>query len=260
MAIITETIKNIRSRISLAIVIILLFTFLIQILSYSFAWVTYNYWYDDISNSGMVNESYIEYSVYSIQIHFPDFNSSIIFQSGNSDAAKAHNDLVIKSYNLLEKKLQSIDGCVISYRNSGGGITLDNADAYAISSDAEHGYDGSFYLDLDEQTGGGYSKYGFTPEQISQFCNYKVTYIDTRSILLEGFRYSEGGFTEDNLKYDYMFTDEGEIPTIPIVMGYDFREYYDLGDTFLSGSSLCTSAMIKNHEITPNLSDQFMAR
>ncbi len=259
MAIITETIKNIRSRISLAIVIILLFTFLIQILSYSFAWVTYNYWYVESENTGMTNEAYIEYSVYSIKVLFPDFESSIIIKPGKSDSAKAHNDLVVKSYKSLVKKLQSIDGCVISYRNSAGGITLDNADAYAISSDAEHGHDGSFYLDL-EQTGESYSKYGFTPEQISQFCNYKVTYIDTRSILLEGFRYSEGGFTEDNLKYDYMFTDEGEIPTIPIVMGYDFREYYDLGDTFLSDSSLINSALIKNHEITPGISDQFMAR
>ena len=71
MAIITETIKNIRSRISLAIVIILLFTFLIQILSYLFAWILF-YRTDDISNTGMVNESYIEYSVYSMQTVFPD--------------------------------------------------------------------------------------------------------------------------------------------------------------------------------------------
>ena len=101
MAVIIETIKNIRSRISLAIVIILLFTFLIQILSYSFAWVTYNYWYDDISNSGMVNESYIEYAVYSMQTFFPDRDSGSIFKSGNSDAAKAHNKAVVKSYKSL---------------------------------------------------------------------------------------------------------------------------------------------------------------
>jgi hypothetical protein len=260
MAIITETIKNIRSRISLAIVIVLLFTFLIQILSYSFAWVTYNYWYDDVSNSGMVNESYIEYSVYSIQIHFPDFNSVFIFQSGNSDAAKAHNDLVIKSFKSLEKKLRSIEGYVLSFRNLGSGIILDNADAYAISSDAEHGYDSSYYLDLDKKMADGYSKYGFTPEQISQFCSYHVAQMDIRAILMEGFRYSEGGFTEDNLKYDYMFTDDGEMPTIPIVMGWDFRNYYEIGDIFYSDGSLIQAALIKKGEANPSVIDQDMAR
>ena len=46
----------------------MLFTFLIQISSYSLAWVTYHFWSDDQFNSGIINnEAYIEYSVYSIR-------------------------------------------------------------------------------------------------------------------------------------------------------------------------------------------------
>ena len=136
---------------------------------------------------------------------------------------------------------------------------MDNSAAYEISFDADHGHGGSYYLDMDNQFG-FYTKYGFTPAQISQFCCYYCVAIDINSILLEGFRYSEGGFTEDNLRYDYMFTDDGEIPTIPIVMGFDFRKYYKIGDIFYSDSSLAQAADIKNGELKPGIADQDMAR
>ena len=137
---------------------------------------------------------------------------------------------------------------------------MDNSAAYEISHDAEHGIDGSYYVNMDKQMGGAFSKAGFTSEQISRFCNYNAVCIDIRSILMEGFIYSEGGFTEDNLKYDYMFTEEGDIPTVPIVMGSDFRKYYEIGDLFLSSDSLLQAALIKNGEYKPGIADQMWAR
>jgi hypothetical protein len=253
----SDAIKNIKSNITLAVIVALLFTFLIQILSYSFAWVTYNFWFTEISNSGLTNESYIEYSVYSVRITNEEYmmNLSNVFNSGKlvpdssdptilrvvpfTEEEQTEHDAaiaaIVESYDILTEKLKAIDGYILSKRSFGAGFSSDDSRAYELSTEVQRAENTgreiiNSFLRQEEATG-FYSSLGYTMEQIRGFCHYNAARIDVDSILLEGLTYCKGeGFTEENLRFDYTISPEGQLPVIPIVMGYSFMQYYDIGD------------------------------
>jgi hypothetical protein len=267
----TEAIKNIRSNIPLAITIVLLFTMLIQILSYSFAWITYVYWSDLVYDSGIKNEMYIEYSVYSLrnthsgnwgevfkrektQIDPENPQNKIIIPL--TDEEKAYNDSVIASYNVLKEKLDKIDGIIFAYRHWGV-LKSDNGNAFPISMSAAQGQNYAenkaammFFTDM-----------GYTEEEISQFCDYNCVYIGVDTLLMEGLTYCDGeGFTEENLNYDYVITEDGTLPTIPVVMGYDFREYYNIGDVISNPEGPYQAQKKKEGKVATDIYDQTFGR
>lgn len=269
----TEAVKNIKSRMILSIIIVLLFVFLVQLLSYTLAWTTYHFWSDDIHNSGIINnEAYIEYSVYSIrqkagteynhdifiseirEMNPEDFNNPIT--SPLTEEEIAYNDAVIASYNKLSEQLDNIDGYIFSDKTWGAFFKSDNGKAYELSIQGngttdvgygDHEISRMFFTDL-----------GYTIEEISQFCDYQLVRIDIDTVLMEGFTYYEGvGFTEENLNFEYIITEDGTLPTIPIVMGYDFKDYYDVGDIISNPEGPYQVKMINEGHITPGYSDQF---
>lgn len=238
----TEAVKNIKSNITLSVIIVLLFTFLIQLISYSFAWITYNFWSTEIHNSGITNEAYIEYSIYSIQrkstenYNYDIFISEKRYNPENpadpiiiplTDEEKEYNNSVIVSYNNLTEQLKNINGYIFSGKNWGSYLKSDNGNAYELSDQGIRGVND--YVEIDSITN-AFSDMGYTKEEISQFCDYRCVKIDIDTILMEGFTYCEGeGFTEDNLDFEYTITD-GKLPTVPIVMGYEFKDFFDIGD------------------------------
>ncbi len=241
----SDAIKSIRSSISLTIIIVLLFTFLIQILSYSFAWVTYNYWHSESQNTGMTNEVYLEYSVYSFQGGYDSLETPRVFISSLSldettgqiierdltQEEKQHNEAVFASYDKLNSNLKNIDGYFFSNRKLSG-IIADDDRAYKLTTGYERGRK---RISENELLLEQFLDIGYSIEDVEHFCQYDCFFIDRTTILMEGFVYSEGeGFTEQNLNYDYVITEDGHLPTVPIVMGNDFREYFDIGDVLNS--------------------------
>ncbi len=271
---ITEAMKNIRSNITLSVTIVILFTMLIQILSYSFAWITYRYWSGGMFDSGIKNEAYIEYSVYSLQkageAERKDIYGVFITEKTQpdpenpqnrtivplTDEEKAYNDSVIASYYVLKEKIDKIEGLIFSWR-TWTFLKSDSGKAFSISSSAEEGMNYAenelslmFYTDM-----------GYTEEEIRQFCDYNCVNINIDTVLIEGLTYCEGeGFTEENLKFDYVITEEGGIPTIPIVMGYDFREYYDIGDVISNPEGPYQAKMKKEGRVSTDIQDQYYAK
>ena len=270
----TEAIKNIKANITLSVIIVLLFTFLIQISSYSIAGVTYHFWSDDQFNSGIINnEAYIEYSVYSIRrkagttynddifiseiraINPEDFNNPIT--SPLTEEEIAYNDAVIASYNKLSEQLDNIDGYVFADRwwnylisDNGSGYELSEEGQGRISNFADSEISIMFYTDI-----------GYTVDEIRQFCTYNAVYMDLETVLMEGFTYCEGeGFTEKNLDFEYLIKEDGTLPTIPIVMGYDFREYFDIGDVLLNPETRYAIKMRNEGRFDPGNRDQQYAR
>ncbi|MBE6896617.1 MAG: hypothetical protein E7477_05885 [Ruminococcaceae bacterium] len=269
----TEAFKNIKANITLSVIIVLLFTFLIQIVSYSFAWVTYHFWSDDLYNSGMINnEAYIEYSVYSIRqksgseydpnvfisevrgINHED-NSKIIIPLTEEEIA--YNDSVIASYNKLSEQLDNIDGYIFADRKWGV-FLFDNGSGYELSEQAKGraiNYGDNEYSIMN------YTNIGYTIDEIRQFCTYNVVSMDLETILMEGFTYCEGeGFTEENLDFEYLIKEDGTLPTIPIVMGYDFREYFEIGDVLLNPDTQNEINMRNEGRSGPGFRDQQYAR
>ena len=223
----SDAIKSIRSSISLTIIIVLLFTFLIQILSYSFAWVTYNYWHSESQNTGMTNEVYLEYSVYSFQGGYDSLETPRVFISSLSldettgqiierdltQEEKQHNEAVFASYDKLNSNLKNIDGYFFSNRKLSG-IIADDDRAYKLTTGYERGRK---RISENELLLEQFLDIGYSIEDVEHFCQYDCFFIDRTTILMEGFVYSEGeGFTEQNLNYDYVITEDGHLPTVPI--------------------------------------------
>ncbi|MBO5037621.1 MAG: hypothetical protein J6D42_11165 [Clostridia bacterium] len=266
----TEAFKNIKANITLSVIIVLLFTFLIQIVSYSFAWVTYNFWSVDIHNSGMENEAYIKYSVYSLGLKSDvDYDHNILrrdkldidpethemIRIPITEEDKAYNQTVIDSYHKFIAQLNSIDGYIFTDRDWKG-LKSDNGKAYHLSQQGngtsslkygENEVRRMFFTDL-----------GYTVEEISQFCDYEGVWINKNTILMEGFTYCEGeGFTEDTLKYEYLMTEDGTMPTIPIVMGFEFIDYFDIGDVINNPEGDYQAQMINKGRASSGYNDQF---
>ena len=237
----TEAIKNIKSNITLSVIIVLLFTFLIQISSYSLAWATYYIWQNDSFGMSAKTESYLEYSIYALKSKGNVPTSPIIRSSGGKIDANgnlvrvelteediAYNEKVVENYEQIYKKLKEIDGLVI-LNKKWGELIFNDRSAYELS---RQNTDGKKEYTEDEYSLRYYGEdLGYSYEEISQFCDYNSVRYSIDTILMENFTYCEGrGWTEEDLQFDYLIKEDGTLPTTPIVMGYDFRDYYDVGD------------------------------
>lgn len=266
----TEAFKNIKSNITLSVIIVLLFTFLIQIVSHSFAWVTYNFWSTDLYNSGMEYETYIEYAVYSLEIkggsdydhnilkyekikRDPEDYNKIIEIIPLTEEEIAYNDSVVASYQKFTDKLNTIDGFIGTDRYWNF-LPSDNGKAYELSLEGLG--DRSPYGQL-EGLRMQYMDLGYTSEEIDQFCTYNCIRINIDTILMEGFTYCEGeGFTEENLDFEYLRTEDGTMPTVPVVMGFEFKDYFDIGDVFGHPDARYNELMLEKGNTVSGSSDQ----
>ncbi|MBQ4628013.1 MAG: hypothetical protein IJB44_02935 [Clostridia bacterium] len=74
---------------------------------------------------------------------------------------------------------------------------------------------------------------------------------------MEGFTYCEGeGFTEENLDFEYLRTEDGTMPTVPVVMGFEFKDYFDIGDVFGHPDARYNELMLEKGNTVSGSSDQ----
>lgn len=265
----TEAIKNIKSRLTLSVIIVLLFVLLIQVLSYSLAWMTHHLFRMESFDNTIRNEAYIEYAIYSLKpkgnISSDDLIRSEDYQYNPDDPENpivrtlteediAHNEKVVASYEIFYNKLKNIDGLILIDKTWSAPFFSDDGRAYEISLqntvNLTNHADDTNIVDFFEEL--GYSK-----NEVRQFCDYNCVRYNKETILLENFTYCEGrGWTEEDLQFDYLMQADGTLPTVPIVMGYNFKDYYDVGDVIKHPEGGYAVKMFNEGYYTPGHTDQ----
>ncbi len=263
----TEAFKNIKAKPWISLIIVLLFVFLIQILSYSLAWMSYHFWGMESYADTIKNEAFLEYSIYSLKIKSGmEFDRTELIKKPShkadpEDPSKpieiplseediAHNKKVVAAYEKLYEAVKNIDGL---YRVDNYWTNCLNADgkAYPLSLQATQGIEGfvgvEFFTDIMD----------YPLEAVRKFCTYKVVKYNVDIINMQGFTCCEGRlWTDEDLDFEYMIGDDGTPPTIPIVMGYKFREYYDVGDVLSNPENPYNSQMFLEGRFKKGVVDQ----
>ncbi|MBR5721420.1 MAG: hypothetical protein IKX78_02925 [Clostridia bacterium] len=265
---IEDAAKNIKSHIVLSVFLVLIFIFLITVLGLSFAWGNLYVLGNDSGDASLRSESFLNYSVYVLKSR-PGIPSEspvkTVTYSYNpddpenpmvnelSDEEKAHNEGVVASYKKLSSAIDGIKG-LTAVRKSFSNHICDNGSAYHLSLQSQGKIQYSyaefpdFYLDL-----------GYTLEQIERFCNYYTVKYDIDTIMFENFSCCEGRvWTEEDLEFEYTVKD-GRLPSIPVLLGYDFKGYFNIGDVLKNPEGEYTVKMINEGYVQPGYPDQDFA-
>ncbi len=263
-----EAVKNIRSNIILAVSIVLIIAFLIMVLGLAFAWGNLYVLKNDSGDNSLKPEAFLEYAIYvlnskpDIPTERPVIGATYTYNPDDpdnpvenelSDEEKAHNEAVFASYRKLSSALENIDGLNVVNKLWGSRIS-DDSSAYPLSLQAQ-GRRQYNYADAPDF----YINLGYTMEEIERFCDYYAVKYDINTILLENFTCCKGRiWTEKDLDFEYLVKD-GCLPTIPVLMGYDFIDYYDVGDVLKNPEGKYTVQMIDEGYAAPGYADQSFA-